>query len=149
MGQSLPGAFEPSDLASARAQSVSDAFVEPRVGEGFGRTVVDPVRANIGRAKSAQLREIRGGSSVRRTGSFGRCSSDAAGGRADRLAPRGAAAGSSPDALGLVRNLPSGVAGAALHPPVVPARDILDLKKDSEHGGIGRGDEIALRQVAG
>jgi hypothetical protein len=47
-----------------------------------------------------------------------------------------------------VRNLPAGVAGAALHPPVVPARAVLDLQEELEHGGIGLGGELALPCVA-
>jgi hypothetical protein len=41
----------------------------------------------------------------------------------------------SPDALGVVRNLPGGVAGAAGHPPVVPAPAVLGIQEDPEHGG--------------
>lgn len=63
-------------------------------------------------------------------------------------APRGAAVGSSsPDDLGEVRNLPPSVTSAARHPVVAPQAG-RDLQEDSEHGGIGRGGELALRQVA-
>jgi hypothetical protein len=55
-----------------------------------------------------------------------------------------AAGSTSPDALGVVRNLPCGVAGTALHPPMVPACALPDLQDDPEHGGIGRGGELAL-----
>jgi hypothetical protein len=55
---------------------------------------------------------------------------------------------SSPDALGVVRNLPGGVADAALHPAVVPARAVPDPQDDPESGGIGLVGELALRQVA-
>jgi hypothetical protein len=36
----------------------------------------------------------------------------------------------------------------ALHPPVVPARAVLDLEDDPENGGIGGGGELALPCVA-
>ena len=51
----------------------------------------------------------------------------------------GAAAGlSSPDSLrGVMWNLPGGIASAAVHPPVVSARPVLDFQDDPEHGGIG------------
>ena len=46
-----------------------------------------------------------------------------------------------------MRNLPAGVAGAALHPPVVAARALPDLQEHPNHGGIGRGGELTLRHV--
>jgi hypothetical protein len=55
----------------------------------------------------------------------------------------------SPDALGVARNLPAAVAAAAFHPPVTPARAVLDLQEDLEYGGIGLAGELALRRVAG
>jgi hypothetical protein len=42
---------------------------------------------------------------------------------------------SSPGALGVARNLPAGFAGGALHPPVVPARVVLDPQEEREHAG--------------
>ena len=62
--------------------------------------------------------------------------------------PTSAAGSPSPDALGVVRNLPGGVAGAALHPPVVPPSAVPDPQDDPEHGGIGRGGELAPTRVA-
>jgi hypothetical protein len=44
---------------------------------------------------------------------------------------------SSPDALGVVWNLPTGVTSAALDPVVALAQAGLDLQEDLEHGGIG------------
>jgi len=55
---------------------------------------------------------------------------------------------SSPDALGVVRNLTGGVAGAALHPPVVPARAVLDLQDGPEESRIARVTVLALPRVA-
>jgi hypothetical protein len=55
---------------------------------------------------------------------------------------------SSPDALRVARNLPAGFAGAALHPPVVPARAVLDHQEEREHGGIGLGGGLAFPRVA-
>jgi len=57
-------------------------------------------------------------------------------------------AASSPDALGVVRNLPGRVACAALHPPAAPTRAVLDLQHDLEYSGIGLGGELALPGVA-
>jgi hypothetical protein len=53
---------------------------------------------------------------------------------------------SSPNALGIVRNLPSGVAGTALHPPIAVPFD--GLQSEPEHGGIGLAVELALRRTA-
>ena len=50
---------------------------------------------------------------------------------------------SSPDALGVVRNLPAGAAGAALDPVVALGHPGLDLQEDLEHGGIGLRGELA------
>ena len=58
----------------------------------------------------------------------------------------------SPDALGVVRNLPAVFAGGAFHPPVAPARAVLDLQDELEHVGIVLGGVFALpdwRAVAG
>jgi hypothetical protein len=55
---------------------------------------------------------------------------------------------SSPDALGVVRNLPADLAGAALHPVIAPTGAVLDLQDDLEHSGIGLGGELALPGVA-
>jgi hypothetical protein len=55
---------------------------------------------------------------------------------------------SSPDALGIVRNLPACVAGAALHPQVVPAGAVLDLQEERKHGRISLEGELALPRVA-
>jgi hypothetical protein len=45
----------------------------------------------------------------------------------------------SPDALGVVRNLPAGDAGAALHPPVAP-RAVPNLQGDGGRGAARRGE---------
>jgi hypothetical protein len=58
------------------------------------------------------------------------------------------AAWSSPDALGVVRNLPAHVAAAARHPRIAPALAVLDLQQKPQHGGIGLGGELALPSVA-
>jgi acetaldehyde dehydrogenase (acetylating) len=47
-----------------------------------------------------------------------------------------------------MRNLPGALAGAALHPPVVPAGAVPALQDDPEHGGIGLGGELTLPRVA-
>jgi hypothetical protein len=54
----------------------------------------------------------------------------------------------SPDALGVVRNLPAVFAGGAFHPPVAPARAVLDLQDELEHVGIVLGGVFALPDVA-
>jgi hypothetical protein len=55
---------------------------------------------------------------------------------------------SSPDALlGVVRNLPGGVAGAALHPPIVAARAVFDLQDGLEKNVIGRVPVLALSRA--
>jgi hypothetical protein len=54
----------------------------------------------------------------------------------------------SPDALSVVRNLPTSAARAELDPVVAVAQAGLDLQEDLEHAGLGRGGELALRQVA-
>lgn len=46
-----------------------------------------------------------------------------------------------------VRNLPAAIAGAALHPPVAPARAFLNLQDRPEHDGIGRVSLIAPTAV--
>ena len=62
---------------------------------------------------------------------------------------RGAAAdSSSPDALGVVRNLPACLAGAAFHPPVAPARAVPNLQDGPEESRIARGTVLALARVA-
>jgi hypothetical protein len=62
---------------------------------------------------------------------------------------RVAAPGSpSPDALGVVRNLPGAIAGAALHPRGVPAPPVLDLQEDPEESRIARVTVLALARVA-
>ena len=45
---------------------------------------------------------------------------------------------SSPDALGVERNLPGGVAGATFHPPVAPARTVPNPQDGPEESGIAR-----------
>jgi hypothetical protein len=55
---------------------------------------------------------------------------------------------SSPDAVGVARNLPGPVAGAARHSVVVPTHAGLDLQEDLEQGGIGLGNVFALPEVA-
>jgi hypothetical protein len=55
---------------------------------------------------------------------------------------------SSPNALGVVHSLPTGVTSAARHPGVAPAKAGRDLQENPEHGGIDLGDIFALRQVA-
>jgi hypothetical protein len=52
------------------------------------------------------------------------------------------------DPLGVVRDLPAGVAGAALLPPVTSARAFPDLQDDPEDGGIGRVPVLAVARVA-
>jgi hypothetical protein len=47
-----------------------------------------------------------------------------------------------------VRNLPAAFAAAAFHPPVAPARAVLDLQEDLEHGGIDLAGDLALLRVA-
>jgi hypothetical protein len=70
--------------------------------------------------------------------------------RAVSVKPYGTAAGrSSPDALGVVRNLPGAVAGGARHPVVSGSKAGLDRQQDLEHGGRGLVDVLALRQVPG
>jgi hypothetical protein len=59
----------------------------------------------------------------------------------------GAVDASSPDALGVVRNLPGGVAGATFHLPVVLARAVFDIPDDPEHGSIRLGGDLKLSQV--
>ena len=54
----------------------------------------------------------------------------------------------SPDALGVVRNLPAGVASAALHPPIAPTRAVLDLQDDPQEDRIPRLAVLALARVA-
>jgi hypothetical protein len=57
---------------------------------------------------------------------------------------------SSPGALGVVRNLPAGVAAGALHPPVALA--VLDPQGEPEHGSLSLGGELtfpAWRAVLG
>jgi hypothetical protein len=52
------------------------------------------------------------------------------------------------DALGVVRNLPGAFAGAALHPPVVPARAVPNLQDGPEESGIARVTVLALTRMA-
>jgi hypothetical protein len=59
----------------------------------------------------------------------------------------GAVDASSPDALGVVRNLAGDVAGATFHLPVVLARAVFDIPDDPEHGSIRLGGELKLSQV--
>jgi hypothetical protein len=47
-----------------------------------------------------------------------------------------------------VRNLPGAIAGAALHPPVVPARTVPDLQDGPEESGISRVPVLARSRVA-
>jgi hypothetical protein len=54
----------------------------------------------------------------------------------------------SPDALGVVRNLPAAFTGTTFHPPVAPVRALLDLRDEPEHGGIGLGGVFALPEMA-
>jgi hypothetical protein len=49
-----------------------------------------------------------------------------------------AASSSSPDALGVVRNLPAAIAGATFHPPVAPARAVSNLQDGPEESRIVR-----------
>jgi hypothetical protein len=51
-----------------------------------------------------------------------------------------------PDARGEERDLPARLAVAAFDPEIV-ALALYDLEQNLEHGGIGHGDELALRQV--
>ena len=55
---------------------------------------------------------------------------------------------SSPDALGVARNLPAGTAPAALDPVVALAQAGLDLQQDPQHRWISLGGELALARVA-
>jgi integrase len=54
-------------------------------------------------------------------------------------------AASLPDALGVVRNLPACITGAAFDPVVIAL--VGDLQKDLEHGWIGLGDILALPEM--
>jgi hypothetical protein len=54
----------------------------------------------------------------------------------------------SPDALGVVRSLPTAFAAAALHPPVVPARAVPNLLDDPEESRMARVTVLALPRVA-
>lgn len=51
----------------------------------------------------------------------------------------------SPDALGIVHNLPAAAAAAALDPVVVLL--VGDLQQDLDHGGIRLGDVLALPEM--
>jgi hypothetical protein len=55
---------------------------------------------------------------------------------------------SSEGLRGVVRNLPTGVTSPTRHPVVALAQAGRDLQEDPEHGGIGRGGELTLRQMA-
>jgi hypothetical protein len=48
-----------------------------------------------------------------------------------------------------VRNLPAVFTGGAFHPPVAPARALLDLQDDPEESRIARVAVLALARVAG
>ena len=58
------------------------------------------------------------------------------------------AAWSSPDALGVVRDLPPGVTGAAFDPPVAGARAVPNLQDDPQERRISRVMVLALARVA-
>jgi hypothetical protein len=64
------------------------------------------------------------------------------------MPPPSATGSSSLGALGVVRNLPTGVTSAARHPLIAPAQARRDPQEDPEHGGIGLWGELALRHVA-
>ena len=53
---------------------------------------------------------------------------------------------SSPDALGVVRNLPAGAVGVALRPRVV---SLVGDSQDARSMAIGLADVLALPQMAG
>jgi hypothetical protein len=56
---------------------------------------------------------------------------------------------SSPDALGVVRNLPGAFATGACHPVVAGTQAGLDRQQDLEHGGRDLVAILALRQMPG
>jgi hypothetical protein len=49
---------------------------------------------------------------------------------------------------GVVRNLPAAFAGATFHPPVAPARAVLDLQDEPDESRIARVPVLALARVA-